>query len=229
MKARLEALLARVDALSLRERAIGFAMVLAVLGAGWHELAFDPLDRQRQALDGRVEQLRTQTEQLNAAARDLAGALDVDPDRDGRARVGALRDTLAGIDRELVALTALLVPPREMARVLETVLGRETDLRLLSLEAIAAEPLVTDTEPDPAAAAADATGAADAPVAVYRHGLRLQLEGGYLETLRYLETLERLGTRFLWESIDYRVEAHPRATVTITVYSLSLDEALLGV
>ena len=72
------------------------------------------------------------------------------------------------------------------------------------------------------------TPPASAP-GLYRHGLRVEFFGGYLETIAYLRALESLQSRFLWEALAFDVEQYPRSRVAITVYSLSLDDAWIGI
>ena len=55
-----------------------------------------------------------------------------------------------------------------------------------------------------------------------RYELRLELEGSYLGTLRYLRALEALPWKFFWESVDYEVIEYPLARVTLQIYTLGL-------
>ena len=222
-------LVERIDARALRERCIGFVLVLAGLYLAWDAVLFQPVEARRNALDSRVGELREGIQALNAQVGQLALARTVDPDRDDRRRVASLREALAGVDAELLRVTHHLVPPKEMARLLEAVLTHETDLELVKLEGLGAEPLVAvaladSAELDPL----PADGPSTAP-ALFRHGLQIDFEGGYLETLRYLLALEGLDWRFLWDTVSYRVADYPNARVSITVFSLSLDGAWIGV
>ncbi|MCI0590119.1 MAG: MSHA biogenesis protein MshJ, partial [Gammaproteobacteria bacterium] len=63
----------------------------------------------------------------------------------------------------------------------------------------------------------------------YMHGLRMEFEGGYLDTLDYLRKLEALPWAFFWDSVDFKVEKYPKALGSITVYTLSLDANWIGV
>ncbi len=57
----------------------------------------------------------------------------------------------------------------------------------------------------------------------------MELEGGYMSTHRYLKALEDLPWRFFFESIDYEVINYPQARITLTVHSVSTQEAWIGV
>jgi MSHA biogenesis protein MshJ len=64
---------------------------------------------------------------------------------------------------------------------------------------------------------------------VFRHGPRIRFQGDYLQTLSYLQALEALSWRFVWDSVSLSVTEHPESEVTITVYSMSLGEPWMGV
>lgn len=244
---------ARLDARSLRERALAFLIVLALVYAGWTWMLLGPLDAQRASLLARMPGLNADISQLNALAVSIASERRADPDAGRRAELAGLRREGARLESLLVDLTERLVPPRRMAAMLESVLTRETDLRLLRLSGLGVERVVVpsavvnleagNTTAGVARAGIRATARAPAAEAVametaatalsapglYRHGLRVEFGGGYLQTFAYLRALESLHSRFLWEALEFDVEQYPRARVSITVYSLSLDDAWIGI
>jgi MSHA biogenesis protein MshJ len=80
--------------------------------------------------------------------------------------------------------------------------------------------------PAPAAAlpAAAATPAAKPQALLYRHGVQVTVRGNYLDMVDYLGTLEAMPSRLFWGSAELKVEQYPDARLTLTVYTLSLDE-----
>ena len=66
------------------------------------------------------------------------------------------------------------------------------------------------------------------PESVYRHSIRVRLEGSYFEVVNFLKALESLNWRFYWEGLDYRVAKFPMALVDIELYTLSTEEGMLG-
>ncbi len=77
---------------------------------------------------------------------------------------------------------------------------------------------------------ANAAGAPAAPPAapvvplLYRHGVRLVLQGSYLEMIAYLESLEGLPTQLFWGGAALDAQKYPQARLTLTLYTLSLDQ-----
>jgi MSHA biogenesis protein MshJ len=68
-------------------------------------------------------------------------------------------------------------------------------------------------------------------VVLYRHGLRLQLQGGYFDLLSYLQAIQGSGWMLNWDSLDYRVgKAGPgQAQISLKLYTLSRQAGWVGV
>jgi hypothetical protein len=64
---------------------------------------------------------------------------------------------------------------------------------------------------------------------IYKHGVEIVVSGSYGDLMAYLTELEQLPQKMLWNSVKLTVEEYPRARMTITVYTLSLDRAWLTV
>jgi len=64
---------------------------------------------------------------------------------------------------------------------------------------------------------------------IYKHGMRIVFEGDYFKTLKYLQALETMPWRLYWDNVEYHVTEYPKASVAITVHTLSLDEGWIGV
>ena len=238
MKAWLQGLAARIDALSLRERVLLFLAVVAVLYVLWEQVLMAPLERERRAAQAAIERATARITALDAEAAAIVRRHREDPNAPLRARERELRAAIAEADGRLAELTVGLIAPREMARVLEAVLARDTGLRLVRLENRGSRPLLAPRAESRAArergAAAEAgeaapEGAGDGALPrIWRHDVRLELEGGFLAALRYLKALERLERRFFWDGVVVQVERYPKARVRIDVHTLSLEEGWIG-
>ena len=215
MRERLQALITRIDALELRERALIMLAVLTVLWALWDVFLMQPLERSQTADQARIETLQSQVREMDEAARQLLERSARDPDRLMRTEIAELEQALESLDATLEDRAADLIEPRQMARMLEEVLTRESGLRLRSLRSLPAEPLIGADQ--------------EAVERIYRHGVEIEFTGTYMQTLDYLRAVEDLPWRFFWEAIELDVERHPRVTVRILVYTLGSREGLLGV
>ncbi len=214
---------ARIDAMTLRERTILFVSLLVALFLFADQVLFPGLRNQQkqmeQQIGNQIAQLNTINDQI---ARIVRGSTE-DPDVVLRQRLAELNETYAELERSSGDITRGLVSPREMARMVHTLLRKNSALQLVKAENLAAEaiPIADSVKPASAGAPAGPT--------IYRHGLRLQVKGRYADIVRYLHTLERLDWRVIWGEVQLETRQYPATSATLTLYTLSLDKAWIGV
>jgi MSHA biogenesis protein MshJ len=219
--------MARVDGLELRQRGLILLAILAAAYVVWESVLMTPLDGRRQVFSNQVAQVRAEINALNSSIQEVAGRSAQDPNAPLRARIELLNGKVADLNEHLEGLTGELIPPRQMPQVLEQLMTRDAGLKLVRLEGLGAAPILEGLEPDQTEQTA--AGGADPVPGLYRHGLRLVFQGSYLGTLGLLEEIEALPWRFIWTRLAIEVGEHPEATVTLELYSLSLDDAWLEV
>jgi MSHA biogenesis protein MshJ len=224
-KDRLQSLAARVDALSLRERALLLAALLVVFYVLWANLLMAPLEIQQKAQQGQVAQLHAHIALLDRQAQAVIARSHEDPDRTNRERRVALRGQIGGLNRRLRRYTSNLISPTVMVQVLKRMLHREPGLRLVAARSLPATPLLER----PAGEGAKTKKIPATQAGIYKHGLTLEFDGTFPATLRYLKALEALPWQLFWDRMDYQVQHYPHARVTITVHTLSLDAGWVGV
>jgi len=221
MKARLQRLTERFDALSLRERGLVSLAVLALVYLLWDGLLMSPEYLRQQQLVSEMYAINQQMETLAGELQTLTAGLKADKAAPQRRALAALRQELASLAERQRALTVEFILPAQMAGVLRDLLATEKSLTLVALKSLGASPLF------PPPAAEDASEAAPPPI--YKHGVRITFEGDYFATLRYLQALEGMPWRLYWDGLDYQVIDYPKARVSVTLHTLSLQEGWIGV
>lgn len=216
---------ARFDALKPRERVMIFVAGAAVIGWLVFTIAIDNELTRHKRLSADLSRHQATLAQLQTQTAELMRSTAQDPDAAGRARIAALTVQLARFDNELRGVQQGLVPPTRMTRVLEDVLTRNSRVHLVKLKTLPVTALVDrDAKGEPVRAA---TQGADR--LVYKHGIELTLEGGYLDLLDYLTRLEKLQWQMFWARTRIDASQYPRVQMTVTLFTLSLDEAWLVV
>lgn len=225
-----ESLAARIDALTLRERAFIMAGLLAVTYFAWTGFHVQPMERQRLQMKTRQEQLSAEIAGLNATAQALLVQARTDPNEVFRSELESLKSQLAQLNRQLAGTTDHLVPPQQMARMLQAVLQGIQDLRLERALSLGSSPLVPEAQAAATAARGKAVGSPgpEASGKVYKHGVRLTLQGSYFGVLEFMRKLETLEWKFFWDSVEFRIVDYPDAVVEITLYTISLDPVWIG-
>jgi MSHA biogenesis protein MshJ len=204
----------RIDAMSLRERAMIFITLLVALYFLAVNVLFGPLNVERDRLQQQVNQKRQETQALELQVQALVGTGE-HPDAAKRKKLEALRESLKTMDTDLVRVTAGLVPPKEMSRLIEQMLLKNRGLQVMRVESIPATPLLEG-------------GAGVTGTMVYKHGMHVEVKGGYLEILRYLKSLEALPWKVFWGKATLKTEKYPDSRVSLVIYTLSTHEAWIG-
>jgi MSHA biogenesis protein MshJ len=63
---------------------------------------------------------------------------------------------------------------------------------------------------------------------VFTHGVEIVVQGSYLDMLHYMDALESMPWQLFWSKARLQVEEYPKATLTLTLYTLSLDKKWLN-
>jgi MSHA biogenesis protein MshJ len=230
MKGRLLDLMARVDALTVRERGLLFAACAAVIVFIGHSLVLGPLYRTQAALREQIGQQQNNLMGMDGEISARIQAFQVDPDAPARQSLENIRQETAALGDSLLAMEHGLVPPERMAPLLDTILRANARLTLVSMRTLPVEPLSAlgtgaQAAPAPSPAAPGTAAPAPAPTTelLYRHGVEVTVRGNYLDMVDYMSALEAMPTRLFWGRAQLDVEAYPAARLTLTLYTLSLD------
>lgn len=221
--------LARIDDLSIRERGIVMTGVLIILFLGWYTWLMEPILKEQTLLQQQLGEKSDQLQTLNSQLDEMSRRLNSDPEETERARLQALREEIRMGQEALQQATVNLVTPEQMPDILQQVLNRTTGLSLIRLQGLGATPLLDESQGGTPAGTEPAGGAREGLSAAYRHGMKIEFRGGFLETLAYIDALEKLASGFFWEGIDYKVAEYPLAVTTLTLYTISLDSNWISI
>lgn len=224
MKRYWQKIVTRIDGLTLRERVIIFLMAALALIAMVNMLILAPQEAEQKRIAKRIQDEQNEITRIRAEIQRKVEERTADPNaqNNGRLRVlqaqaDGLRETVAGMQRGLVS-------PDKMAALLEEMLRKNTRLRLAGLRKLPVVNLV-----DAPASPKTQDGADDTVTGLFRHGVELTVQGGYLDMVNYLGELERMPAQLFWGDLAFKVDEYPNATMTVTVYTLSLDKQWLHI
>lgn len=218
MKARIEQLRLRIDALSLRERGMLFLVIVAVLYMLAQLALFGPLEMQQKDALQRIGLLQKEIAAFDEQTQAILRRQSVDPDADNLRQQQQLTAQIAALDGQIGGAVQGLIAPQQMARVLEEVILRQSGLTLLRIESLAAQPLIETPQGEPPLNAG-----------IWRHGVRLEFKGNYQAALAYVRELQALPWTLYWDELEIAMDKYPQASITIVVHTLSLNEGWIGV
>ena len=195
----------RIDAMSLRERAIMFASVALALAGIADVLVLSPTFTERRQLTAQMRQQAQQLDTLRAqAAASGPGRVDDSPQGRQRAAIERVRREQRALDDQIRTQFASRDEIARLPVVLDRLLRQHERLSLVRV-ALAA----------PAAAAADPT--------VRWQGVDLSVAGTYPDLVQYLSELEQALPGLRWGPLQI---ASPASPPVLTVRLMLVAEAL---
>jgi MSHA biogenesis protein MshJ len=215
VKEQLKRYLERVDNATLRERVLLFGAAALVLAYVLNALLIQPLRDTQRRLGHEVAQSERELRIVQTELQRLARERQADPEAQMRKRAADLRAEVTALDARIQQEQRLFTTPQRMREVLEEMLERDKRLRLVDLKTL------------PVADLAAAQG--QLARRVFRHGIELTVAGSYLDLYAYLAALEKIPTQLYWGRVEMSVASYPVATLKLTVYTLSFDQAWLVV
>lgn len=208
-----KALLARIDDMSLRERAMLFASISLVILLVAYAALLDPVLRKQKSLIDRVARDQNQINEIRGQIEQIVRAGDAKGRHPEQVAVEALERQIAELDRSLAARQSGLIAPERLPALLRDILGRSKGVELESLRLLPGVPVKAGT----------------GETSLYRHGVELAVKGSYFELLQYLEELEKRSSVLLWGSVELQVDQYPDVRLRVVIHSLSRNASLLAI
>jgi len=223
----------KFDALSLRERVMVAAALVAVTFFLVDALLLSAWSRQNAGLKASIAEQHAESGRVSAQLKEMQVRISSHPDAQARARIQEIEQKIAGIDAGLQSSAKQLVPPERMATLLEDLLKRNRRLQLVKMTTRPAEELLGR---DPAAAGQPGAGQTPAAAGqagsqnnIFKHGVELTLRGSYFDMLEYLAQIESLPWQMYWGQLKLDAREYNRPVLTLTLYTLSLDKVWLTI
>ena len=226
-------LASRIDRLSVRERVISFAMAALLLVTLANTFLIDPQYAEQKKLSNNVKQDQATIAALQSQIQRGMTQRAVDKDAPAKARLKQLTDETTALQTSMRDRQKGLVSPDRMVGLLEGVLNQSGRLKLVSLRtlpvsnlnAVQAQPAAGAAAPVAAQVTADSAAAARA---IYKHGVEITVRGNYVDMLAYLAKLESMPWQLFWGKAQLIADEYPDNTLTLILYTLSLDKAWLS-
>lgn len=206
------------DALSLRERLLFFSMAAGMVFLIADALFLSSVSEEQKRFSGQIRESKSTTKAIDDQIMALKTRQNVDPDEENRRKLEALRQKLAGMDASLQGMQQNLVSPDKMGKLLEDLLAHNSNLRLVAMKTLPVANMLVEK------------GAQDQQSSLlYKHGVQITVEGRYGDLLNYLTSVEHLPWRVFWGGITMSAGDYPKTTLTLTLYTLSLNKTWLSV
>jgi len=219
--------------------ATGLVAIVFILYSLFLDTPIQKIDQ----LNQQISQTQQSSENNQNLIQVLEQALSEDPNVALQKELTQYQTKLGDIDEQLLTLTSDLIDPIQMRYALIKLLKLQKGVKLLSFAVLPASamtnnktnsnadlaPTSTEQANTKAGKMASATHAATKPLRLYRHGIKIKLQGQYFQLKDYLAQLENLPWKFFWQTFDYQLKAYPLSELEVEIYSLSTAQEFIGV
>lgn len=214
-KARMRRLAERVNALSLRERALLLLAVFAVIFVLWDMTAMQPVSDRQELVKQQLETVRERVSALTTGIQRLATERARDPNAELEARRAVLENEIREMHQLLDTAHGGIAAPRQSIAVLAGLLGEQAGVSIVELENLPVQSLLGQTgRPVPG---------------IFVHRVRIVIETDFDGVGSYLGRVNNLPPGVFWESMELTVPGWPVNRVELVLYSLTFDDNWLGV
>lgn len=209
----------RFDALKPRERLVVFLGLTALLVAIFYWASFGPLLQRNTAASLQIQQSETTLTALRQQEIALFVANSRDPDAEAIKLLQDMQADNAKLRLQLTSAQAQLASPEKMTGVLRDLIASQKGLELVSMRAQAASDLLAGQASAPASRALRS---------IFKHGIEITVRGDYASLAAYVRQVENLPWKIYRDGMVLKSETYPVSTLTLTLYTLSMERAWLS-
>lgn len=237
MKKQLQALILKIDALSVRERSILFVLCTFGLLMVGFTLFIEPQLKQQKTLKMQHQTNQVQVRLLQEEIAQRSSTLKMDPDAEIKLKINDAKARLLLMDQDLLKLKKNLVQAEKMDGLLQEMLKRNKGLQLSSMKSLPVVNLMDIPLDQSAASKSPTVLVGNSSVntlanqderSIYKHEVELELQGNYLDMLAYIKALEAMPERVYWSRSSLTVLEYPKASLTLRLFTLSLEKKWLN-
>lgn len=176
-------------------------------------LLIDPALSVNRTQQQQVKIESSQQQRLQSEIEVAQQRLTLDPDREIDAELSKLSEQSQTLALKLSEIVGGVLTPSDMAELLEDVLASQSNLKLISLESLPAEPIITAEKTE---------------VGYFVHPVRIELTGKYFDIQQYMAKLESMKVDYFWRDLHYQVETYPMARLVLIVHTLGTRQEFIG-
>ncbi len=217
MKNSLKQYATRFDAQTLRERALLCVTLFALLIFCWWSFFYQPLQQQLQQRYTENERIASDLKNTRTLVAQIRQRMASGVHQGKREQLARLNTELSRVEQQLQVKTVELIDPEKMFQLMNRLIYSDSKLKLLSLKRREVKPAIPVTVDQPE------------DQGIYRHVLEIRFSGKFLDILKYMQSLEQLDWKLLWDEIEIANQEYPLTTVKVVISTLSTRKEWVGI
>ena len=197
-----------------------------------HTFFIDDNTKKINKFEKQVTQISKENRTAKSSIMLLEDSLSKDPNSALSKQISQYKDRLKKVDVNLLELTSDLISPIQMRHALMQLLKTQKGVSLQSFQVIAAEPITLSNSTPVVKADRNKKTDVDTnrqEMVLYRHAIKIKINGSYFQLRDYLTQLEALSWKFFWQEFNYQLKEYPVSELEIEMYSLSTKREFIGV
>ena len=207
----------KYNALSIRERALVCVVVLVGIGFSWWNIYAEPTLQKIQLQKDENQRISKEVSVALAAIKDIRNRIAAGVNSKKEQRLAQLKQELKLVEDRLRLKTIELIDPEDMFQLMSRLIYRESNLKLQSLKRRQVKPAITVSEEE------------KDDVGIYRHELEVKFSGKFADILNYMQSMEALDWKLIWDEIEIVSGDYPVITVKLVISTLSTRKEWVGV
>ncbi len=196
----------KIDGYLFRERVLILIAFLIAIFSVWYFAMFLPVRRVARRYQVKINAVKAQHKIVTGQYRSVVKKLATTT---GQQEQKLLQENIKKIDKRITQIARQVIPADEISDMLKDLLIKEGKLTFISMRSLATTTVV-----------APQVFGKDSRVSLLNQGVSFTFRGNFLNTLKYLKSLEASKWRLFWDSLTYDVDKYPEAMVTISVHTL---------
>ncbi len=205
------------NALNLRERCLLIITILVSISVVWWYFYVEPIQTRTKILIEENNRISRDVQITRNAISDIRTKIAGGVNQDKTQKLAQLERALEAVEERLRLKTIELIDPDKMFQLMTRLVYRESRLKLLSLKRREVKPAI--------ALSKEQQGEAT----IYRHVLEVKFSGKFQDILKYMQTLENLDWKLIWDEIEIITDEYPLITVKVVISTLSTRKEWVGV
>ncbi len=211
---------------NMREKSLFLLTGLFLIVFIWEMTVHDPLVKSVKKYKKETVSTKKQISDTKIQLETVLEKIRSDPSKALNEQRDSLTVEVRTLDMKLNQLMGSLVRPNEMIGLLKSFVDEDKTVTIVSMKNL--DPTALQVE-KPSTSRDKEEKKPVVKVKLYKHGVDLQLTGNFFDTLNYLEKLEQIDKKIIWDLVEYKVDKYPLATIHLTVKTISDQRSWIGV
>lgn len=209
---------AKFDALQFRERLLIIISTAVLLGFIWWNFYTISILQQSKKLEQQNIVLQHEIDTFEQTAAEIKKQIDSGVLSARQEKLESLQEEFDKVSALLEQKTSALIEPDEMFDLMRQLIFAESGLKLTEMKRKQVKPVFQPV----------AEGSEEQQPEIYRHVLQMSFEGRYPSILKYVQKLEKLEWKLIWDRVSLKTADYPVIRVNIEISTLSDSQHWVG-